>query len=354
MKLLLILLLLFNNSISLKTTFKNFIYKKKLESNDNELFDILDIIKKTALHISKIISYSQIENLNGNNKINDINTLNIHGENQQKLDYIANNLFKNNLCSTFNVDCIISEEENEICKCYDVIENNEKKKYIVTIDPIDGSSNLNNGMPTASIFSIYKKSCDDIIKSLNKNNIISCGYVLYSSSINFVFSINNKIYHFLYDQDLKDFILIDENIKIKQYNRLYSINEGYTECFSEYIKKYLKYIKLNDFKQRYFGCIASDFHNILINGGIFLYPKTKNNNGKIRLLYEAIPLSYLIKLADGESIDGNKNILDKELKDIHEKTEIFFGSKENIKELKEFRETRKNYPDINLNIMFDV
>ena len=158
----------------------------------------------------------------------------------------------------------------------------------------------------------------------------------------------------MYDQDLKDFILIDENIKIKQYNRLYSINEGYTECFSEYIKKYLKYIKLNNFKQRYFGCIVSDFHNILINGGIFLYPKTKDNNGKIRLLYEAIPLSYLIKLADGESIDGNKNILDKELKDIHEKTEIFFGSKENIKELKEFRGEKRNYSDINFNIMFDL
>ena len=352
------LLLLLHSAISLKINFKSFIHKKKLEfSDDLELIETIDIIKKTAHHISKLISYSYVENLNGKYIKNNRYLKNIHGEDQQKIDYVANNLFKINLCSSFNIDSIISEEEDKVCYCSNVINsNNNNKKFIVTFDPIDGSSNLDNGMPTASIFSIYKKTNDNIIDSLNKNNILSCGYILYSSSINLVFTLYNNIYYFVYDQDIKDFILIDDNIKIKNYNKLYSINEGNHEYFDNDIKNYLKYIKSNTYNHRYYGCIVSDFHNILINGGIFLYPKTKNHkNGKIRLLYEAIPLSHIAKLANGESSDGYVNIIDKKINDIHENTEIFIGSKDNVKEFLEFKKNkRRKYPDINLNLMFDL
>ena len=351
------LLLLFNISFSYKINFKNFIHKKKLENTDNiELLETLDIIKKTAFHLSKLISYSYIENLNGNYVKNNENLMNIHGEYQQKIDYISNNIFKVNLCSSYNIDSIISEEENDICKCSNIIHSNSNnKKYIVTIDPLDGSSNLDNGMPTGTIFSIYKNNKENTIDSLTKNNILSSGYILYSSSINLVFTLLDKIYYFVYDQDLKEFILINDNLKIKTFNKLYSINEGYTKCFPNYVKKYLKYVKKNKYKQRYFGCIVSDFHNILINGGIFLYPKTdKHKNGKIRLLYEAIPLSFIANLADGLSSDGNGNIIDKKILDIHDNTEIFIGSKKNVKELLMFKNNERKYNDINLNLMFDL
>ena len=169
---LIILFLLFTTIFSYKTNFKSFIHKKKLESPENhELIETLDIIKKTANHISKLISYSYIENLNGDYIQNNINLKNIHGENQQKIDYVSNNLFKINLCSSYKIDSIISEEESDICYCSNIIKSeNLEKKFIVTIDPIDGSSNLDNGMPTASIFSIYKKTSDDVINCLNKNN----------------------------------------------------------------------------------------------------------------------------------------------------------------------------------------
>ena len=356
--LIILLLLLFNIGFSYKLNFKSFIHKKKLElPEDYELIETLDIIKKTANHISKLISYSYIENLNGNYIKNNIKFQNIHGEDQQKIDYISNNLFKINLCSSFKIDSIISEEEKDVCYCTNIINsNNIDKKFIVTIDPVDGSSNLDNGMPTATIFSIYKKIDNDVIKSLKTSNILSCGYILYSSSINFVFTLHNRIYYFVYDQDIKDFVLIDDNIKIKKYNKLYSINEGYSECFDSDIKKYLKYVKFNNYKQRYYGCIVSDFHNILINGGIFLYPSTNNHlNGKIRLLYEAIPLSYIAKLANGESSDGTMDIINKKINNIHENTEIFIGSKDNVKEFLKFKNNkRKKYPDINLNLMFDL
>lgn len=355
---LLILFLLFTTIFSYKINFKSFIHKKKLESPENyELIETLDIIKKTAHHISKLISYSYIENLNGDYIKNNINLQNIHGENQQKIDYVSNNLFKINLCSSFKIDSIISEEEDEVCYCSNIINSeNLEKKFIVTIDPIDGSLNLDNGMPTASIFSIYKKTSDDVINCLNKNNILSCGYILYSSSINFVFTLFNKIYYFVYDHDTKDFVLIDDNIKIKNFNNLYSINEGYSECFDNDVKEYLKHVKSKKYKQRYYGCIVSDFHNILINGGIFLYPKTNNHkNGKIRLLYEAIPLSHIAKLANGKSSDGTMDIIDKKINNIHENTEIFIGSKNNVKEFLEFKKNkRRKYPDINLNLMFDL
>ena len=326
---------------SYKINFKNFIKRKSLETNylgDNDTIEILDNIQKSALQIKKILSLSYLEDINLVN-----NNYNIHNEKQKKIDLLSNSIIKNSLSAHNVINTLCSEEEKQ----EKVINIKSNKKLIFVYDPLDGSSNIENSMPMGTIFGLYKDNInfDSTLVSINKSNdLILSGYILYSSSMHLVFYYNYNIYHFIYDEDIKDFILYNDNVKIPEYGNIYSINEAKINCFHKNHKLYLDELKNKDFCTRYYGCLVADFHNILMNGGIFMYPKNiKNNKNKIRLLYEAKPLAKIINFAGGLCCDENNNMDKKKINNIHETTSIYFGSKKNIEEFHNFcNELEKN------------
>ena len=330
----LFLLFLFPNILSYKMTFTKFIKRKMLETNynsDNDTYEILNSIKNSAVHIQKILSLSFLENISITN-----NRLNIHNEKQKKIDILSNSIIKNSIISHNKINSLCSEEEeNE-----QIIKLKTNKKLIFVYDPLDGSSNIDSSMPMGTIFGLYEDSInfDNTLTSINKlNNLVLGGYILYSSSLHLVFYSEYKVYHFIYDEDLRDFILYNDKVEIPQFNNIYSINEGKINNFHNKHKLYLDKLKNDGFCSRYHGCLVADFHNILMNGGIFMYPKNiVTNRSKLRLLYEAKPLSKLIEKAGGLCFDEKQSINNKIVSNIHDTTPLYFGSKDNINDFFDF------------------
>lgn len=339
------ILSLFQIGSSNKISFKNFIRRQLLETNfsgDNDVIEILNNIKGSSLQIKKILSLSYLENINLVNS-----NYNVHDEKQKKLDVLSNSIIKNNILAHNKVSSLCSEEEeNE-----KIIKLRTNKKLILIYDPLDGSSNIEGSMPMGTIFGLYKDTInfDDTLSSINKlNNMVLGGYILYSSSIHLVFYFHHKTYHFIYDEDLKDFIMNNDNITIPKFNNIYSINEAKINNFHINHKLYIDKLKNNDYSSRYYGCLVADFHNILMNGGIFMYPKTIEGKSKLRLLYEAKPLAKIIEKAGGLCFDENIDINKKKISNIHETTPLYFGSKENIEDFNNYcLELEKNKNNIN-------
>lgn len=332
----LFILFLFEDIKSYKITFKKFINMQILKNTyngNNELYEILNSIQKSAIQIKKILSLSYLENIN---LVND--NYNIHNEKQKKLDVLSNSIIKNHMLASRKVSSLCSEEEDR----EKMINYRTNKKLIFVYDPLDGSSNIENSMPMGTIFGLYKDSInfDDSLSSINKlNNMVLGGYILYSSSLHLVFYINYKVYHFIYNEDVKDFVLHNDNIRMPNFNNIYSVNEGKINNFDEVHKSYLEKLKNEDYCSRYYGCLVADFHNILMKGGIFMYPKNIiTNKSKLRLLYEAKPLAKIIQTAGGLCKDENIDINKKLLNNIHDTTPLYFGSKDNMNDFYNFYE----------------
>ncbi|HOV91607.1 MAG TPA: class 1 fructose-bisphosphatase [Candidatus Kapabacteria bacterium] len=281
--------------------------------------------------------------------VNDIlgltDTINVHGESQQKLDIYSNEIIKKSLIQGGHVCAIATEEDQEIT----VVGTDKDKKYIILLDPLDGSSNINLNITIGTIFGIYRRqesplapfSKSDVLQK--GRNLIAGGYALYGSSTVLVYTTGNGVHSFTYDPTIGEFLLSRQNIRIPRRGPYYSVNEGYYPYWDNNIQNFVDFIKTpNDngyypMSTRYVGTLIADFHRTLIAGGIFLYPKDKTHpNGKLRLVYEANPLSFVIEQAGGISIDGNQNILDIEPPGIHCRTPLFLGSPDNMADLMKF------------------
>ena len=273
-----------------------------------------------------------------------VGTENVQGEEQKKLDVYANKIFINALGARNEVCGIASEEEEETI----IFENDEgvNGKYVVLIDPIDGSSNIEVNVSIGTVFAIYRRISpigkpavlDDFLQAGRKQ--VAAGYVIYGSSTMLVFTTGNGVNGFTYDPSIGVFYLSHPNIKIPEDVNIYSINEGNYPYFTENIKAYLDYCKNIDaatnrpFTGRYIGSMIADLHRNLLKGGIYLYPDSKKSpKGKLRLLYECNPMAFLIEQAGGIATDGNQPILDLSPTDIHQRTPFYGGSKEMVKVL---------------------
>jgi fructose-1,6-bisphosphatase I len=275
-------------------TLKHFLLQNSNHVKHNDIIPIIFSMEKSCRIINNILR-SSISNDNY------INCTNIHNEKQLSLDIISNNIIKNSLLKLECVKSIISEEENNICL------GSNNGKYFVAFDPLDGSSNLKSNLPIGTIFGIYDQN----------QELISSGYCLYSSTINFVLSFNNSVSIFNYNNKYNLFILKKSNVQIPD-GHTYSLNLDNPD---------MKNLLNDKISFRYSGALVADAHNILINGGLFAYPSTpKYINGKLRLLYEAKPISKIIIDAGGFAKNKDKNILDIKNKNIHERTPLFFGS----------------------------
>ncbi|MCA1762168.1 MAG: class 1 fructose-bisphosphatase [Flavobacteriales bacterium] len=274
---------------------------------------------------------------------------NIQGETQQKLDVYANQQMINALRAQQEV-CGIGSEENED---FIAFENGEAiwGKYVVLMDPLDGSSNIDVNVSIGTIFSIYRrKSKPGTVAELQDFlqpgvDLVAAGYIIYGSSTMLVFSTGHGVNGFTLDTSIGVFCLSHPNMRVPEDGKLYSINEGNYKQFPEGVKKYIKYCQEEDaetnrpYTSRYIGSLVADLHRNMIKGGVYIYPSTgANPNGKLRLMYENIPLSFIVEQAGGKASDGKNRILEIQPKDLHQRTPLFIGSKNMVEMAERYME----------------
>lgn len=267
---------------------------------------------------------------------------NIHGEQVQKLDEFANEIFIRSLEYTGHLAAIASEEMDDFCP---VPEYFPRGKYILLMDPLDGSSNIDVNISIGTIFCIFRRKSVGNIANLSdflqKGDAIVCaGYVIYGSSTMLVYSTGHGVHGFTLDPSIGEFLLSHESIRIPEKGKIYSINEGNYNIWEDWTKNYVNDIKTKREKSlRYVGTLVADIHRTLLKGGIFLYPgDRKNPSGKLRLLYECFPMSYLIEQAGGLAVDGYNRILEKVPVELHERSPLIIGSKQDVEEVLKFIE----------------
>jgi fructose-1,6-bisphosphatase I len=266
--------------------------------------------------------------------------VNVQGEVVKKLDVFANEQFIAAFKAGGEV-CAIASEENE-----DIIpintEASKNAKYVIAMDPLDGSSNIDVNVSVGTIFCIYRRvslngpgTKEDFFQRGTEQ--VAAGYVIYGSSTMLVYTTGNGVNGFTLDPSIGEFCLSHPNMKVSEEGKIYSINEGNYVHFPSGVKKYIKYCQVEDaatnrpYSSRYIGSGVADFHRNLIKGGIYIYPTTaKSPNGKLRLLYECNPLAFIAEQAGGVASDGFERILDKEIKDLHQRTPLFIGSKKMV------------------------
>ena len=271
---------------------------------------------------------------------------NIQSEKQQKLDVYANEKFINTLVNR-NIVCGIASEEEQTFISVNSNDKNNQNKYVVLIDPLDGSSNIDVNVSVGTIFSIYRRkskigtevSIEDFLQSGRFQ--VAAGYIIYGTSTMLFYTTGNGVNGFTLNPAIGTFYHSHSNIQIPKNGNIYSINEGNYLQFPDYVKKYIKFCQEEEgerpFTSRYIGSLVSDFHRNMIKGGIFLYPQTaKNPNGKLRLLYECNPIAFICEQAGGLAINGEKNILDIEPKELHQRTPFYCGSEKMIQQFQKF------------------
>lgn len=267
---------------------------------------------------------------------------NVQGELVQKLDEIANQTILQCLGYRDSVGIMVSEEDDEP---HIVKEFGERARYIVLFDPLDGSSNVDVNVSIGTIFSILQRR-DDVETAPVIDHIlqpgyqqVAAGYVIYSSSTVLTYTTGHGVHMFTLDPSIGAYRLHHENVSIPAEGKSYSINEAYRAQFPEGIQKYLDWTKNADagYSLRYIGSLVADFHRTLLHGGVFLYPPTKKApSGKLRLLYEANPLAFIVEQAGGMATDGKARILDKLPKSLHERTSLIIGSKGEVEKVLSF------------------
>ena len=269
---------------------------------------------------------------------------NIQSEKQQKLD--ANEKFISTLINR-NIVCGIASEEEENFITINSSDRNNQNKYVVLIDPLDGSSNIDVNVSVGTIFSIYRRktkigtevSIDDFLQK--GRNQVAAGYIIYGTSTMLVYTTGSGVNGFTLNPAIGTFYHSNSSIKIPKDGNIYSINEGNYLQFPEFVKKYIKFCQEEKddrpYTSRYIGSLVSDFHRNMIKGGIFLYPQTsKNPNGKLRLLYECNPIAFICEQAGGVATNGKENILDIIPTELHMRTPFYCGSKKMVQQLKKF------------------
>ncbi|KAG7188381.1 hypothetical protein KM043_008034 [Ampulex compressa] len=308
--------------------------QRKVPTATGDLSQLLNSIQTAVKAVSSAVRKAGIANMYGI-----AGNTNVQGEQVKKLDVLSNELFINMLTSSFTT-CILVSEENEHAI---EVETEKRGKYVICFDPLDGSSNIDCLVSIGSIFGIYKRH-ESAGESLVGNalqpgkNLVAAGYALYGSATMIVLSIGHGVNGFTYDPAIGEFILTEKNIRIPTQGNIYSINEGHESTWNEDIKEYVHSKKYptngKPYSARYVGSMVADVHRTIKYGGIFLYPATKNNPcGKLRLLYECIPMAYIVKEAGGLASNGDMDILDVVPRSIHERSPIFLGSEEDVKDV---------------------
>jgi len=264
---------------------------------------------------------------------------NVHGEKVKKLDIFAHDTIISAMNHTGHFCVMASEEEEDIIH---IPKHHKIGKYVLLFDPLDGSSNIDVNVSIGTIFSIYRRitpegkpgTVEDCLQQGLKQ--VAAGYIVYGSSTIMVYTTGKGVYGFTLDPAFGEFLLSHDNMQIPGKGKIYSLNEGNYLYWHKGLKNYIKYLQSDSFsdkpyKARYIGSFVADIHRNLIYGGIFIYPGDKRNpKGKLRILYECNPMAFIVEAAGGKASDGQNRILELQPGDLHERTPIYIGSKDDV------------------------
>lgn len=266
-----------------------------------------------------------------------VGSINTAGDSQQKLDVLANIRFTRALMKGGEACAIVSEETESF------VDLNNDGKYVIAIDPLDGSSNIDVNVSIGTIFSIYRRKStpgqpireEDILQKGAEQ--VAAGYILYGSSTMLVYTTGHGVNGFTYEPSLGEYFLSHPDMQIPSDGKVYSINEGSANSFSKNVMDYVQFCKDNNYTARYIGSLVADFHRNLLKGGIYIYPPTaKDKNGKLRLMYECNALAFIAEQAGGKASDGKGRILDIQPEDLHQRTAFYVGSKNMVEKAESF------------------
>ena len=291
---------------------------------------ILSAISLAAKAIAHKVRIARIEDVLGDHH----GGSNVHGEQQQKLDVLANEVLMTCLGNRRAVALVASEEDDEPTL---LRKGADGGKYCVVFDPLDGSSNLDVSVGVGTIFSILRNdpNVSDPIQTLCQpgSQQVAAGYVLYGSSTVFVLTTGNGVDMFVLDPSIGSFILVKRQLQIPKTGKTYSVNEANRRTFPDGFNRYLDWAHAQGYSSRYIGSMVADVHRTLLKGGIFMYPPTKKNpEGKLRLMYEASPVAMIMEQAGGTAITGTQagRILDIQPTSIHQRTSVVVGSADEV------------------------
>ena len=305
--------------------------QNQFEYSTGELSRLLNAIRLASKAVNHEVNKAGLVDI-----IGATNQINHSDETQQKLDVFANHAFKRALINR-DIVCGFASEEEENFISISSANSNNNNNYVVLVDPLDGSSNIDTNVSVGTIFSIYRRllsntnavSVSDFLQKGIQQ--VAAGYVLYGTSTMLVYTTGHGVNGFTLNPALGTFYLSHPNLKFPKSGNIYSINEGNYVHFPDGIKKYIKYCQENidgrPYTSRYIGSLVSDFHRNLIKGGIYLYPPTsQHSNGKLRLLYECNPIAFLAEQAGGSASNGTKRVMEVEPKELHQRTPFYCGN----------------------------
>ena len=271
---------------------------------------------------------------------------NVQGEDQQKLDVYANEKFIQTLINR-NIVCGIASEEEDSFIAINSNDQNHQNKYVVLMDPLDGSSNIDVNVSVGTIFSIYRRVTpvgtpvqdQDFLQKGSEQ--VAAGYIIYGTSTMLVYTTGDGVNGFTLNPAIGTFYLSHPQMQFPKHGTIYSVNEGNYIHFPQGIKNYIKYCQMEEgdrpYTSRYIGSLVSDFHRNMIKGGIYLYPtSSKNPNGKLRLLYECNPMAFLAEQASGKASDGTTRILDIQPTELHQRVPFVCGSSAMVDKAEDF------------------
>ncbi len=326
------------------TTLGQFIIERQSEFKyaKGELSRLLRDIGIAAKVISREVNKAGIAEI-----IGDTGEVNVQGEDVKKLDMIGNEMFISTLSRGGECCAFASEEEDNMIALKGTYSKNGK--YVVCIDPLDGSSNIDVNVSIGTIFSIYHRISEpgtepdlkDVLQAGNK--LVAAGYVIYGSSTMLVYTTGKGVNGFTLDPSIGEFCLSHPDIKTPKDGSIYSLNEGNSLDFPAGIVEYINWCKQKDketkrpYSARYIGSMVADLHRNLLKGGVFIYPPTaKAPNGKLRLMFECNPMAFIVEQAGGIATTGKERIMDIEPAELHQRVPIFIGSENMVKKALEF------------------
>lgn len=321
--------------------------QSEFQYSSGELSRLINSIRLAAKMVNHEVNKAGLVDITGS--AGDINT---QGEDQQKLDVFANNVFIQTLTNR-QIVCGIASEENEDFITISGSDKNHQSKYVVLIDPLDGSSNIDVNVSVGTIFSIYRRvtpagqpvQLEDFLQPGNKQ--VAAGYIVYGTSTMLVYTTGHGVNGFTLNPALGTYYLSHPNMTYPENGSIYSVNEGNYIQFPQGIKDYIKYCQKEEdnrpYTSRYIGSLVSDLHRNMIKGGIYMYPSTsKTPNGKLRLLYECNPMAFIAEQANGKASDGYKRILDIKPTALHERVPFICGSRKMVEKAEEFMAAQKS------------
>ncbi|MBV1924517.1 MAG: class 1 fructose-bisphosphatase [Flavobacteriaceae bacterium] len=315
--------------------------QKEFKYSSGELSRLINSIRLAGKVVNHEVNKAGLVDILGN-----AGDTNIQGEDQQKLDVYANEVFIKTLTNREIVCGIASEEEDDFITIKGSNEKNDNK-YVVLIDPLDGSSNIDVNVSVGTIFSIYRRvtpsgtpvTLEDFLQPGNQQ--VAAGYIVYGTSTMIVYSTGHGVNGFTLNPAIGTYYLSHPNMTFPKQGKIYSVNEGNYVHFPQGVKNYIKYCQREEedrpYTSRYIGSLVSDFHRNMIKGGIYIYPNTsKDPNGKLRLLYECNPMAFIAEQSGGKASDGFQRILDIKPTELHQRVPFFCGSKLMVEKAEEF------------------